>query len=162
MKRQVTAVLALTAVLAACRTTTGGTSAPAPRSTTPSTHAGSSAPKVGPLGVVAVTLRGTNGSDHVSCSHIDTEFAVYPESGSIQWTASPRDTSIDVGSPQVRAPLPGVALTPAQGILGPDQKAVVHVSGTVDAPAKQFWVWVTAPSTAGVPGRDVIFTCDGR
>ena len=107
-------------------------------------------------------MRGTNGSDHVSCSHIDTEFAVYPESGSVEWTASPHDTPIDLGAPQARALLPGVSITPSHGLLDPGQRTAVHVSGTVDQPAQTFWIWITAPGSTGLLGRDVVLTCDGR
>jgi hypothetical protein len=178
MKRQViglvtlTALTTLTTLPAACGAASGGSSSGAQNGGSAGTSGGAPAPARGPasattstadpVGVVAVTLRGTNGSDRVSCGNINTEFAVYPESGSIAWAASPRDTPIDLGNPQVRAPLSGVTVTPAHGVLGPGQRTVVHVTGSVAAPAKTFWVWVTAPDSTGLSGRDVVFTCIGR
>lgn len=173
MKRTMAAVVVVTCTVsvAACTSTSGGRSFTTSGGSsggssggTPSRSgpASTSATTPGPLGVVGVTLRGTNGSARVSCSDIDTEFEIYPEAGSLAWTASPRDTPIDLGNKQVRAPLAGVSITPAKGVLAPGEHAVVHVSGSVAKPAKQFWVWVTAPNGTGLGGRDVVFSCNGR
>lgn len=182
MRRRMAAVVvaAFTAGVAGCTSTSGGHSfttsggssgGSSGRSSDGSSggdssggsgSASTSATTPGPLGVVGVTLRGTNGSARVSCIDIDTEFEIYPEAGGLAWTASPRDTPIDLGNKQVRAPLAGVSITPAQGVLAPGQHIVVHVSGSVPKPAKQFWVWVTAPNGTGLGGRDVGFSCNGR
>jgi hypothetical protein len=157
-----TCVLALAA---ACDPKSSGQSsgsAPAPAVTTrPGPTSQTMDPAPGYAGTVGTTFRGTHGSPNVNCSAIDTEFLLRPDSGTIQWHATGHDTD-QIYAVQIRAALPDVTIEPASGLLGPGQSQVIHVSGQVAAPAKQFWVWVVAPNSAGAGGQAVEFDCRGR
>ncbi|WP_157554396.1 hypothetical protein [Nocardia crassostreae] len=117
----------------------------------------------GPEGIVSVTMRGTSGRYEVSCSDIHTEFKVTPSSGTIQWHATAHDIDISYARQDLRrAVLPDVTISPSSGLLGPGESTVVRVGGSVAKPAKQFWVWVVAPNSAGEGGVAIGFTCTGR
>lgn len=113
-------------------------------------------------GIVDVTMRGTNGTDRVSCSDIHSEFLVRPQSGTIRWTATAHDIDISFANGQVRALLPGITVSPAEGLDGPGQNTLVRVTGSVDPPTKRFWIWVVPPNRTGSGGVGVEFTCIGR
>jgi hypothetical protein len=111
------------------------------------------------VGTVGTTFRGTNGTDHVACSAINTELLIFPYDGRIRWTATASATKTD-SFPYVGASLPSIVLQPSSGVLDLGQTQVLHISGTYDGGSgATFYVEVTAPKSPGAPGNRLQLFC---
>ena len=112
------------------------------------------------FGSVNVTMRQTQGTDHVACGDIQSEFAVYLDAGQgkVRWTGQVFD-AVPRQYPSELSPLSGVTIEPATGLLELGQRQLVRVSGRFNGPGSRFYVVVSAPNATGAGWVSVEFTC---
>jgi hypothetical protein len=130
--------------------TTGGmtTASPTTGGTAPDVRTEPTATAGRAFGSPTVTMRGTNGDDHVACGAIQPEFAVSMASGDgkVRWTGQVRDVSprqYPFDGEELRA----ITLEPATGLLELGQRQLVRILGTFGGgPGSRFYVVVSAPN----------------
>jgi hypothetical protein len=110
------------------------------------------------VGTVFTTMRGTNGSQRVSCDAIATEFKLEPNGGRIRWTAQALDRYTDKPW-EPGSVASGVTVTPSSGVLDPGASQVIRISGSFTGPDRKFWVAVSAPNRTGHSGSTIEFSC---
>lgn len=102
------------------------------------------------------TFRGTNGTDTVQCSAINSELAVSAHGGPIAWSAKAYDRP-STKVPHDGVAVPGITFDPATGTLESGQRAVVRIRGSMSG--STFYVEVSAPNNAGFSAVTIPFTC---
>ena len=77
-------------------------------------------------------MRGTNGSDRVSCGSISTEVKVTASGAPVTWLAQARDRHPGSRRPYEGTVLSGVSVDPSAGTLDSGQSVVLRVRGSFD------------------------------
>lgn len=110
-------------------------------------------------GVVQADIRGTKGTERVSCSAIETEFRVSADQGKVRWSLHIRDAAPGARAPYPGNTPPGIVADATSGTLENGQSRIVRLRGRFDGPGRAFFVVVDAPTASGSSGVTFKFSC---